>query len=420
MKQTVFPTVLSALVAAGVMSPVAPPLQASQLEQPLRFSASTDRAIYGLGETVEITVASLNLSDEEITYSGIQPSWTGTIVDANDLPVLSFQPPHVPNIYSRQWKPNAYQSLGFFRWDQRSDPAEPGSVGEQVPPGVYRLRVVVNVDPTWTVESSPFVVCESTTCVERTHRLIRYVPASANGPGLGDTQWHTDLLFTRTADSGEPAMVTIALLESRRANPSPREAIVELDWRTPRRVDNVLEELFEFQGIAALRITADLPDVVVTSETRSTNATGGSVGDTVPAVDPLDALTRLEPAVIHGLEHAPPASGLGKRTNIGFVNPGSTPVTVELLLVEVDGDEFEIVGGEEPILVVLDGFEHRQLSDVFANRTARTIVSAFAALRVRDGDGVIAYASVVDRITGDASFHLAETASQVFTPAEWE
>ena len=91
-----------AFVAAVSTMVLPQSLHAFEPAHPLRFAAFTDRSIYGLGEEVEITVASLNLRYEDVRYTGLQLPWTGEVVDTNGATVLSFRPPAIDFKSSRR------------------------------------------------------------------------------------------------------------------------------------------------------------------------------------------------------------------------------------------------------------------------------------------------------------------------------
>jgi hypothetical protein len=86
------------------------------------------------------------------------------------------------------------------------------------------------------------------------------------------------------------------------------------------------------------------------------------------------------------------------RTNIGLVNMGSEAATVKVELFDATGAalvEYELE---------LDGGAWRQDNRPFFKRAGRNDLDAASAkLTVVSGDGIVAYASVIDNLTSDAT-----------------
>ena len=85
----------------------------------------------------------------------------------------------------------------------------------------------------------------------------------------------------------------------------------------------------------------------------------------------------------------------GFRSNVGVVEVDGQPVTVTLTLVSAAG---EVVGSME---LGLPAGGHRQVNDVFAATGAAALDLARCKVEVAGDGRVIAYASVVDNMSGD-------------------
>ncbi len=226
-----------------------------------------------------------------------------------------------------------------------------------------------------------------------------FLAAAANLPGLAETRWRTDLEIRAMGD--EAAVVSIELLERDRANPSPRSVTVTLDPGTARRFVNVLEELFRFEGAAALRLTPVTGGIFATSRTFTSDGEGGSFGQYVPVV-PLDEATGADgSAELIQLTGTPGTPGF--RTNIGILNVTDAPIDVTMVITAADGGELGTVS------VSLDALEYRQLNEVLSGLGQGPIGDACASLTTSTpGGSFLAYASIVDNATGDAILIPAE------------
>jgi len=224
-----------------------------------------------------------------------------------------------------------------------------------------------------------------------------YLPAAANVEGVNQTRWRTDVQVK--AQSGDDATFTIELLETGANNSQPTALDFTVGVGESLRLENLLETAFEFEGTAALRLTATDGRIGATSRTYN-DAPAGTYGQTVPAVDDDDAIAFGDEATLILLSRSPDPA-VGFRTNLGLVNVTEGPITVEVDLVAADGAPLGTVTPS------LRPFEHRQLNDVFHLAGADDVPDGYAVVRTTSDDGrFFAYASVVDNGTGDAIFLL--------------
>lgn len=230
---------------------------------------------------------------------------------------------------------------------------------------------------------------------------VVYIPAAAHVGGAANTNWRTDVELH--ALFREPASVRIALLVHGQANPTPQVETVDLGPGEARRFEDILLELFGFEGAAALRIETLSGTVAVSSRTYNlldadndlglpAGATFGQyIGGAVP-----------EQAVEHG--------GEGRivnlredddfRSNLGLVNAtgGAIDVVVELYA----GRQLDLVGTRP---VQLAPFEYRQLNRVYAPLTSDPVAFGYATVTTTTPDGrFFAYGSAVDNRTGDPTY----------------
>jgi hypothetical protein len=221
------------------------------------------------------------------------------------------------------------------------------------------------------------------------------VPAAAHAAGALGTRWRTDLVLTN--QGAAEAQVTIALLERGQSNPTPQETAYVLDAGESLFVEDSLATAFSFDGAAALRITADVGTVAVTSRTynRLAGASGRTFGQFLPALTTDDLIVSGDEGRIIQLAHNPSLDS-GTRTNLILVNGGGSATEVDIELRTGDGTS---LGSIEH---TLRPWEYSQIDLVFEEVTQQTVENGSVVIRpTTSGGRVYAIASAVDNLTGD-------------------
>ena len=150
------------------------------------------------------------------------------------------------------------------------------------------------------------------------------------------------------------------------------------------------DELGMVDDKGMLELRSDRP-LYVTSRTFNHTA-DGTYGQYLAGMAEDEGLGRGESATLPQLVQNPDF-----RTNLGFANMGSVPATVEVTLHDAAGFE---VGA---LTVSLEPGLMHQENSVFESYAGRSdIDGGYAIVTVTAGSGVVAYASVIDRGTGDA------------------
>jgi len=220
-----------------------------------------------------------------------------------------------------------------------------------------------------------------------------FVPTGGHLPGVGSTQWVTDLsLFNRgtaTADT------TVYLLPRDRDNSEadsftasiPRDASLALP-------DLVLARFGESNLAAALRICSNV-ELLAASRTYNKATTGtfgqGILGETRDAA----VSAASGPRHLTGLfENA------SFRTNVGFANTAEGEAEVHVEYLGPDG----IALGTRNYTVPPYG--HIQRTRAFRDVTVGEVASGSVRVTAVRG-AVLVYASVIDGATGDPSYMLA-------------
>ncbi len=226
---------------------------------------------------------------------------------------------------------------------------------------------------------------------------VLYVPASAHVSGSGGTEWRTDLEVK--AKGGESATFKVELLKERVDNSQAFQATFNVDAGQSMRLVDVVNDVFSFDGAAALRITTTNGMIMVTSRTYN-NDPDGTFGQFIPAFE-------AESAAESGFDYAliQLSNSESYRTNIGFLNTSDLHHTVEVDLYTASG---LFLGSTE---FALRSYELWQANNIFAIVSDDDVEAGYAIVRTRTADArFMTYASVVDNNSGDP----------VFVPAQLE
>lgn len=222
-----------------------------------------------------------------------------------------------------------------------------------------------------------------------------YLPGAANNGGLKNSLWTTDLELHNRGDV--QASYTVELLVRGQANPAPVAVPFELAPQASVRYANVLDELFDYEGGATLRISSVRGEIMASARTR-TDAGTGFYGQYIEAMDEATAAGNGDEVRLIQLE-----SSAAARTNIGLVSACGVTSTVEVRLNLADGTP----AGE--LSLELEPFETVQVNDVFGSlgggQPPVTADDAYAVVTCATPDAsFFAYASVVDNGTNDPIF----------------
>jgi hypothetical protein len=217
----------------------------------------------------------------------------------------------------------------------------------------------------------------------------RTVAAAAHAPGVFESLWRTDVAVVNA--SGAEVAVDVAFVPAGGGEPVTKTERVAPGTRA---WSDVLVSLFGLDAgssiSGALHFRSDGP-LVISSRTFNVTAQG-SFGAHLAGLDRSLALTPQRPGVLPQLKRT-----ASTRTNVGLANPGTSPVSVAILLRAADGAE---LGIEKLVTVPAGGLV--QENDVFASCGAGDAPIAWARIEVRSAGGAaFAYASVIDNQTGD-------------------
>ncbi len=375
-------------------------LPCSALNEDFMIGVSTDRRVYQLGETVEITGTVTNGAVEEqyLKYDGNPCSSYSVWVEDSQGEIVARE----NRICTWEW--NDGQHIEPFTsipvtsnpWHQNIGdygPNEPPPHSDHVGPGTYRVVLDYHLkDP---AASRPFVICDGV-CPEPRSLVI---PAAGNNPGLHGTSWSTDLAFQGLG--GGDTIVAVSMLEHGPAGARAQPVEIVVPDLGTLHFTNVLETLFGHQGQAALFLEIKGGDLHVSSRTINTSNTG-TYAQAVPAVS---AGTGRSAILVPGLRHG---DGIW-RTNLGIINLHPWELDVDVVVNTGTGSAIPI----GPI--TLGPYEYRQINGIFRDLVDPQQELLTASVWIVDSrhylhSRFLAYGSVIDNRTGDAIFVQGEPA----------
>ena len=151
---------------------------------------------------------------------------------------------------------------------------------------------------------------------------------------------------------------------------------------------------FTFSGSGTLRVTPYAGSVMATARTYNDQPTG-TFGQFIPGQPEAEAIAYGQEARLIQLSQSA-MSGVGFRTNVGFVNLTGQAIEVEAKLHRCDGTYIATR------TVPLRAFEYVQVDAIFTKAGAGDVPDGFAVLRTTTpGGAFLAYASVIDNRSGD-------------------
>jgi hypothetical protein len=227
------------------------------------------------------------------------------------------------------------------------------------------------------------------------------VPAVARVSGFADTDWSTDLVLHGLV--GPVASAQVTLLPRDQENTEPESVFIQLPEGQSLRAQDVLAELFETDGAAALWVTTYGGGMAVTSRTFNRLGEGNAAG--LPAgatfgqyMGPIPftrAFRSGDQAWITHLSHDP-SLATGSRSNLGLVSGSLDDIDIEVALYRGDGTHLG------SFVETLRQWENIQINRVFERVTSTPVDSGYAVVRTLSSNGRFwAYGSVVDNRTGD-------------------
>jgi len=230
-----------------------------------------------------------------------------------------------------------------------------------------------------------------------------YLAGAAHVEGAAGTSWRTDLEVHNPGPT--PVEFELALLRENQANLSPLTQTLSLGPGTSARYEDVLWDVFGVEGAGALRVTPTIGTIMANSRTYNRDV-DRTYGQFIAGEIASEAVAFGQEGQLIQLSTSESAFS-GFRTNIGFIN--TTPSTIEVM-VEAPGPN----GVLRNIRTSLLPYEYEQLENLIGSLNSQPGDNHTATVSTTTpGGSLLAYASVVDNLSGDPMFIPATVTGEV-------
>ncbi len=227
----------------------------------------------------------------------------------------------------------------------------------------------------------------------------QFFPVVSRTDGLAGTRWSTSVQIANP--QAEDLTITARLS----SGGSFQTETVVIAAGATRSWPDFLGDVFDFEGNGALFLEAEivagsdqpppLPAFAASMRIYTESAEGGSFGQGVPALNPVSGFLGDWTAYFPAVSLAGQPGVAGFRTNVGFWNIGAGDARMRLKILDAAGaqvwQQLVVAGRHEPFVMSLP----RELQ----LETATLVVDPLG-----EWLDCAVYLSVVDNITGDASY----------------
>ncbi|NOZ79818.1 MAG: S8 family serine peptidase [Acidobacteria bacterium] len=226
------------------------------------------------------------------------------------------------------------------------------------------------------------------------------IPVAAHLPGAGTppTFWKTDMRVFNPSTDSTAAFDLYLVPEDADGTTTYSHIALRVPPNTIANLQDVIKTSFGVtNGKGNLVIQAAGTELLATSRTYNSGATSGTFGQFVGADLGISAIGKGDgPVTMLQL-----ASNDAYRTNVGFSEASGHSADVTITL--HDGSTGTVIG--TPKTYAVKPFSNVQINKIFEKLGAPSSANAYAIVQVTGGVGrITAYATVVDRTTGDAIF----------------
>lgn len=225
------------------------------------------------------------------------------------------------------------------------------------------------------------------------------VPISAVAPGANGTLFRTDVRLLNVSETS-PITINAEFLPANRDNSTPATREITVPAGAMLVLNNIVGEFFGGNGLGAIRFESE-DEFRVTSRTYTDSpnpSAPGTFGQFIPAIDSAGAMA--SGVLLHLSNDTNLAQGF--RANSGFMNPGTLPVTVAVILHDAEGNELG-TGNVGPI-------PPRSVTQVAVGAAIGNNASfANGYMTFSAPAAVIGFASVVDNRSSDQIFVAAQS-----------
>ena len=240
----------------------------------------------------------------------------------------------------------------------------------------------------------------------------RFLPSIAHLPGQAGTNWRSDVQLTNPY--GEPRESRLEFIPAR-TELAVAARTVTLAPNASAPIADVVTWVYGTETAASGMLVVSPADGLggaPIAAARTYNVDGDRThGQAIPALDPAQGAAlsgRLHRVLLTGLSSEDVA-----RSNLGFVNLSDAPLAFEALFYDEGGNVLNPDGAPLPVTLGPGGWDQDRIENRFGRRgwvlpAGLRLISV--EVRVTEGGPGLAYASVVDPVTGDPVFISGEPA----------
>jgi len=211
----------------------------------------------------------------------------------------------------------------------------------------------------------------------------QWLAAAANTSGAQDSSWRTDLTLLNRSGA-----VATAEVRYRADDGAVENTAVVINTGEQQTLDDVIGDM-GMSGGGSLQVFSDHP-ILVSSRTYNTSD-DGTFGQFLDGYSPTTTASSGDLVWLPQLQQNP-----SFRTNIGVLNSGDESVTVHIRLFDQAGQELAARRRTLPPMTRI------QFQEPFSRIAGRDdIDEGYATVTVEAGNGVVAFASVIDNATND-------------------
>jgi hypothetical protein len=225
--------------------------------------------------------------------------------------------------------------------------------------------------------------------------VVRIFPGTASAPGKDDAFFVTDVRLYNP-DPVETITVNLSFLDRDEDNSDVTETPVEIPPRQAVAYNDVLASLFGISNAAGAIRMRSSKLFYATSRTYNEGGPDGTFGSFCPGLAPEDA---LDQGILLQVANDPADSGF--RANVGFANPGLSPVDVNVSV--YNADTGELIGSKIRELLPRT---FSQINNVLKFVGKKNLVLSNAAVEFTSNAPVLAYTTVIDNTSDDPIFVL--------------
>jgi|GEM_PF-3113709 len=324
------------------------------------------------------------------TNSGGSNTKTKSItVAAPSAPTITFFGANPPAVVSGQQTTLTWTSTGGT-----SASIDQG-VGSVPTSGSRTITPVIGVPYTLTVTGSGGSTNATVTisAVPSSYAGTWILPSSARVSGQG-AFWTTDLVVMNSGNNA--ASVNIKFLGHEGSGAAGPERVYSVSPRATLTFPDVLSMLFgETSDYGPILIRSSVSTLAVQGQTWTASPTGGSYGQSVPALGEAEMIGTTAKAIAGVRQDS------SFRTNLVLANVKDTPVTVYVVLLLSDGT----TSTSQVVNLGPYGFSQLNIANSFG--VANIVGGSFLINCTTAGGQVAAYASVIDAATADPRTILA-------------